>query len=134
MPVHITRPAVGANDLEVLTEHMRQRGKGAYITTRNVPKRADELCDGGSVYWIIGGQIRARQTALKVERLKADDGRGYCHIYLDPEVIPVRPYPRRAHQGWRYLDPADAPPDLKDGDSGDLPADMAAELKELGLL
>ena len=139
MAVHLSRPAVGVTDLDHLIEIMKVRGRdrkagGAFITTRNVPKRADELCDGGSVYWIIGGQFRARQKVLRVERLEADDGRGYCHIYLDPKVVTVRPYPRRAHQGWRYLKPEDAPPDLKEGEDADLPPEMAAELRDLGLI
>ena len=139
MTINLSRPAVGITDLDHLIEVMRQRGQqdggmGAYMTTRNVPKRVEELCNGGSIYWIIGGQFRARQQVLKLERLEADDGRGYCNIYLDPEVIPTRPYPRRAHQGWRYLEPKDAPPDLKAGEGADLPEEMAAELRELGLL
>ena len=134
MTVHLSRPCVGVSDLDELIEEMARRGKGAYITTRNVPRRADELTDGGSVYWIIGGQFRARQAVLRVERLEDKAGRGYCHIYLEPTVIPTVPYPRRAHQGWRYLDPAAAPPDLKKGDAADLPPEMVAELKELGLI
>ncbi len=134
MTVHISRPAVGVRDLDHLKEVMAARSPGIYITTRNVPKRTEELLDGGSVYWIIGGQFRARQRALKVERLEDDNGRGYCNIYLDAEVVVTQPYPRRAHQGWRYLDPADAPPDLKEGDTADLPPEMAAELKDLGLI
>ncbi|MFN3233715.1 MAG: DUF1489 family protein [Alphaproteobacteria bacterium] len=138
MTVHISRPAVGVSDLDHLKEVMavraQERQGGIYITTRNVPKRVEELLDGGSIYWIIGGQFRARQRALRVERLEDDNGRGYCNIYLDSEVVVTQPYPRRAHQGWRYLDPADAPPDLKEGDADDLPPDMAAELKDLGLL
>lgn len=139
MTVHLLRPAVGIEDVTHLVEVMRLRQDSGpppsvFITTRNTPKRASDLCDGGSVYWIIKGAIRARQAVLKVERIEGEDGRPFCRIYLAPEVFLTAPWPRRAHQGWRYLDVSDAPPDVKEGDSEDLPPEMQAELRELGLL
>jgi len=134
MTVHLSRPAVGITDLDHLKDVMAARAPRPAITTRNTPKRVDELTDGGSVYWIIGGQYRARQKVVKVETLEDDEGRNYCRITLDGTVVPTMPYPRRAHQGWRYLDPAAAPPDLKEGETADMPPELLAELKELGLI
>ena len=139
MTVHLLRPAVGIEDLDHFHEVIEARKEPGdppftYITTRNTPRRAEELCDGGSVYWIIKGQIRARARVLQVEKLEDDNGRSYCNIYLEAKLVLTEPHPRRAHQGWRYLTTADAPADLKEGDAGDMPADMAMELKELGLI
>jgi hypothetical protein len=139
MTVHLSRPAVGIQSLDHFHEVLAQRAEPGdpdftYMHTRNTPKRADELCDGGSVYWIIKGQVCARQTILRVEKLEDDNGRSYCMIFLDAELVHTIPHPRRAHQGWRYLNVADAPADLPQGDEGDMSAEMAAELKELGLL
>jgi len=130
---------VGIKDAMHLMEVMRARQdpsapSSVYITTRNTPKRAAELRDGGSVYWIIKGAIRARQCVLDVERIEGEDGKPRCQIHLEPHVILTAPWPRRAHQGWRYLDVHDAPPDLKNGESSELPTEMQAELRELGLL
>ncbi len=132
--VHLLRPAVGVSDLDHLRQVMQARGDGRCIHTRNIPKRADELLAGGSVYWIITRKILARQLLTSIERLEDDSGRAFCRIYLDGTVVPVQPWPRRPHQGWRYLKPEDAPPDLTDGDTGDMPPEMIAELRELGLL
>jgi hypothetical protein len=134
MTVHLLRPAVGARDLDHLRQLMIERGDGRCIHTRNIPKRVDELLAGGSVYWIIAHRIQARQLLTSLVRDEDDDGRPYCRIYLDGEVVPVQPWPRRPHQGWRYLKPEDAPPDLRGGDAGDMPPEMVAELRELGLL
>ena len=139
MTIHLLRPAVGIEDVTHLIEVMRLRRDpgpppSVFITTRNTPKRGEDLRDGGSVYWIIKGAIRARQAVLEVERVEADDSKPFCRIYLDPEVVLTAPWPRRAHQGWRYLDVADAPPDIKEGGGDELPPEMRAELRELGLL
>lgn len=134
MTVHLLRPAVGVTDLDHLRQVMKSRGDERSIHTRNIPKRADELLDGGSVYWIISRKILARQRLTGFERLEDEAGKAYCRLYLDGEVVPVQPWPRRPHQGWRYLKPEDAPPDLREGDSGDMPPEMIAELRELGLL
>ena len=139
MSVHLLRPAVGIEDIDHFHEVIEARKQpgdppSTYITTRNVPRRADELCDGGSVYWIIKGQIRARARVLRVERLEDDNGRAYCNIYLEAKLVLVEPHPRRAHQGWRYLKPEDAPPDLDAASAGDLSPEMASDLKDLGLL
>ena len=139
MTLHLLRPAVGIESTDHLVEVFRKRAKpgpppGVFITTRNVPRRQDELADRGSVYWIIKGQIRARSPIQRVEELENDKGKRYCHIWLEPQPILTVPQPRRPMQGWRYLKPEDAPADLPRGEDGEMPAEMAAELKELGLI
>ena len=139
MTVHLSRPAVGIKSLEHFHEVIDMRAAQGepgvtHIFTRHAPKRAEELCDGGSVYWIIKGQFVARQRVLKVEKLEDDDGKSFCRIHLEADLVHTVPQPRRAHQGWRYLKIEDAPADLPRGGDGDMSPEMAAELKELGLL
>ena len=81
-------------------------------TTRMVLKRADDLIDGGSLYWVIRGQIMCRERILAVTPFVDKDGVGRCYIALDCNPVLVEPRPYRAFQGWRYLDPKDAPRDL----------------------
>jgi hypothetical protein len=101
-----------------------------------VPKRMDELLDGGSLFWVIKGQVRARERLLDVREIVDGEGRRACVLELDPEVIRVQPRNHRPFQGWRYLQPEKAPPDLADAPEGveEMPDWMVAELKELGLL
>jgi hypothetical protein len=101
------------------------------------PKRRVELCAGGSIYWVMKGKIQARQRILDFAEGTKEDGKPCCLIILDGLLVPVRPVPRRAFQGWRYLDGEDAPPDLGSGsgsDLQDLPPAMRRELAELCLI
>ena len=102
------------------------------VVTRFRPKRADELV-GGSIYWIIKHRIAARQIIIGFAD-REEDRRTI--IRLDPLLVPVRALPRRAHQGWRYLEPADAPLDLDGDDSGlaDLPSALSIRLAALALI
>jgi len=111
------------------------RTKALFHDTRNFPRRADEILDGGSIYWIIKGHVRVRQRIVGLER-REDEERGWvCRIMLDPDLIPTEIQPRRPHQGWRYLEADSAPPDVRHTTSTDDPApEMMAELRELGLL
>jgi hypothetical protein len=104
--------------------------------TRNVPKREDELTDGGSIYWVLRTHVRVRQRILAITRETDDEGRGYCLIRLDPELVLVEPRHHKAFQGWRYLRPEDAPPDLGSNttDVEEMPSEMADELRALGLI
>ena len=104
----------------------------AEVTTRNRPTRHAELI-GGSLYWIIKHRLVARQEIIGFEQ--AEDGRRWI-IRLDARLIPVRPHPRRAHQGWRYLAAGDAPPDFdaSEGDLADLPQSVRDELAALALI
>ena len=100
-----------------------------------VPRRAKEILDGGSLYWVINGMITVRQRIVAIEPFVDDDGVKRCRLELNPELVPVRPVPRRPFQGWRYLKDEDAPPDMDiaDGEE-DLPEDMRRDLGSLGLL
>lgn len=107
-----------------------------FHTTRMVPKRVEEIVGGGSLYWVIKGQIAARQRLTDIRPFKDTDGIGRCHLVLEPVVVPVTPRPFRPFQGWRYLLEADAPRDLSEGgtDLGEMPEALRRELAVLGLL
>jgi hypothetical protein len=132
--LHISKVAVGCASLEALRERQRARlSEGVVpITTRFRPKRAEELV-GGSIYWIVKHRISVRQTILGFAEREADRR---IVIRLDPELVPVRTLPRRAHQGWRYLAASDAPPDLLGGGDGvaELPPQLAEQLALLALI
>jgi hypothetical protein len=104
--------------------------------TRMVPKRAEELTDGGSLYWVIRGEILCRQRLLDVRPFVDREGVGRCHLVLEPKLVLVEPRPFRAFQGWRYLEPKDAPRDLDRAAPGvrNMPEGLRRELRELGLL
>jgi len=129
MPLNLTKIAFGCPSLAVLEQRLAARGVEARLTTRYRPKRATEIA-GGSLYWIIAHRIVARSPILRFD--DAPDGR--TDIVIAGQAIPVMARPRRAHQGWRYLDPADAPPDASDGDAGALPPELRDELSALGLV
>ena len=136
--LHLTKVAAGCRDIETLAArqaHWWGEGKaGAH--TRFMPKRAEELI-GGSIFWIIAHQLVARQTILSIEMATTPWGEK-CAIALAPGPVLVQPRPLRAHQGWRYLEAADAPPDLASGDAGEgidaLPAGRVRELQSRWLL
>ena len=120
--------------VETLKRRMEGRVRDGVvpIVTRYRPKRADELV-GGSLYWIVRQRIAARQTILGFD-IRASDRRTI--IRLDPELVPVRALAKRGHQGWRYLEAADVPPDLAEGgdDISQLPPDLAGKLTVLALI
>ncbi len=102
--------------------------------TRHRPKRAAELLDGGSLYWVIKGFICARQRLIEFRPL-VRDGIAQCGLVYDPELVPVALRPHRAFQGWRYLDEKDAPPDqARRGNDSALPEELKRALSALGLL
>ncbi len=143
MALHLLKLAVGAAtvaDIEAhVAERLARRGgempRGAVHTTRMVPKRAGEILDGGSLYWVVRGQIAARQIVLAVRPFTDADGTGRCDLVLDPTVVAVAPRPCRAFQGWRYLAPGSAPADLSSLVGGiDLPEALRRDLAELCLI
>jgi hypothetical protein len=102
-----------------------------------VPKRMDEIVGGGSLYWVIKGQLCARQRLVAIRPFTDEGGIGRCHLVLEPTVVPVQPRPCRPFQGWRYLKAEDAPRDLSRDAAGDLaamPEELRRELAQLGLL
>lgn len=132
MSLHLSKVAVGCASYEALRQRIASRaGDGIVaITTRFRPKRADELV-GGSIYWIVKHRIIARQTILGF----ADGEDRRTLIRLDASLVPVRAYPKRAHQGWRYLEEADAPTGENDGSGlSELPPRMYAKLAALALV
>jgi hypothetical protein len=134
MPLHMIKLCVGAETVEDLLDWRAASSRpGAPWTlhTRQTPKRAAEMIDGGSVYRVFKGVILCRQRILDIETL-GEGVNARCHVTLDNEVVRVAPTPRRAFQGWRYLEAKDAPPDLTASADGDIPADLARELRELG--
>jgi len=131
MPLHMTKIAFGAGSVGALRDWLESHAAAgeARLTTRYLPKRVHEMT-GGSLYWILGGAFAGRSPLLGF----GDRPDGKVWIRLEPRLIPVAAVPRRAHQGWRYLEEADAPADGAAGDAEALPPDMAAELGRLGLL
>jgi hypothetical protein len=132
--LNISKVAVGCASLDALKRRQQARVSEGVVplVTRFRPKRADELI-GGSVYWIVKHRITARQTILGFGDREEDRK---TVIRLDPELVPVRALPKRAHQGWRYLAGTDAPLDLAGDDDGlaALPAVLAARLAGLALI
>ena len=146
MPLHLIKLCVGCDSIEDLaswqTERLRARRRAGekkprlFHRTFQTPKRAAELIDGGSLYWVIKGNVQCRQLITEIRPFTDDEGIGRCHLILDPEVVRTDWQPRRAFQGWRYLKPADAPPDLGKGKAGliEMPPKLRRELADLGLL
>jgi len=131
--LHMLKLCVGVYTLAEMSEWQRRRKPLAHWT-RNWPKRAKEISAGGSIYWVIKGQIRVRQRILGFEQREDEEG-VWCSIMLGRRLVRVRPRAHRAFQGWRYLEPKDAPPDLVKGQVADeLPEKLASELRALGLL
>ena len=143
--LNIIKLAVGIEDIDHLSavqerklaDEKAKRGKKARLwhRTRHAPRRAEELLDGGSMYWVIKGRVAARQRLIGFEKETDEEGRKFCFIQLDPELVPTASRRHRAFQGWRYLNADDAPPDQPKRQSEEnFPPEMAAELRELGLL
>ena len=134
MPLHLTKVAFGAASVEHLAERLRARGEAGpvFLTTRYLPKRNVEVAGQGSLYWIIKHQLVARSAILEFG--EADGGR--VAIHLEPTLVLVHARPKRAHQGWRYLEHADAPADLRGDASGvaELPPALMGKLAELALI
>ena len=133
MALHMIKLCVGAATVEDLLEWRRIHDpNGAWIMrTRQTPKRAAELVDGGSLFRVFKGVILCRQSILAVDTV-GQGALARCEVTLDPEPVRVAPTPRRAFQGWRYLDPKDAPPDLPHDSDGDSPTELARQLREAG--
>ena len=134
MPLHMIKLVVGAASLEDLLDWRARSGQDGQpwvLRTRMTPKRAAELIDGGSIYRVFKGVILCRQRILAVSTV-GEGVTARCEIALDETLVRVAPTPRRAFQGWRYLDPKDAPPDLDAEAFGDIPEDLARRLREAG--
>ncbi len=138
MALNMIKLCVGAEDIEDQRawqdRRLAQEGE-VYHVTRMFPRRAGELLDGGSLYWVIKGVIQVRQRFTDIVPITDAEGIRRCKLVFDPELVATRPQPRRAFQGWRYFLHEDVPPDLAKGAESDgLPPKMRADLVELGLI
>ncbi|MGE3246528.1 MAG: DUF1489 family protein [Beijerinckiaceae bacterium] len=146
MALHLLKLAVGVESVADLETRIKARLKARRAAgekrpqpvhrTRMVPRRQEELLDGGSLYWVVRGQIAARQEIRGIEPFTDEDGVGRCFIVLDKKVTPVAARRMRPFQGWRYLTAADAPADIAagHGESAAMPEELRRELRTLGLL
>ena len=147
MPLHLIKLCVGCDSIEDLAawqaERLKARRKAGekkpqlFHRTFQTPKRRADLLAGGSLYWVIKGLMQVRQPLIDIAEGTKDDGTPCCLLILKNELVPVRPVPRRAFQGWRYLDAEEAPPDLaRTSASGiiAMPPKLRKQLAELGLL
>ena len=146
MTLHLIKLAVGCDSVKELKSWVAERMQAAkkkglplhhVHVTRMVPKRVDELLSGGSLYWVIRGEIAAREKIIAIEPFRDRDGIGRCRLVMQPKVIAVLPRPMRAFQGWRYFREDAAPPDLGKATAASvaaMPEPLRRELRDLGLL
>ena len=145
LTVHLLRMAVGIDSIShlktVQKDRMGDHDEGLLHTyTRNIPRRKDELLDGGSIYWVVKRYIRVRQAILGVEQGTNAKGRNFCALQLSPDLVMLDPRRQKAFQGWRYLRLEDAPVDIDvqsgniTAETSDMPMEMVDELRDLGLL
>lgn len=139
--LHIAKLCVGITDIADLRRHQAARlarGEALRHLTRSFPRRAAEVTDGGSIYWVIAGAMAVRQRIIDIEEAAYDDGSKCAALVFDAQLVPLAARPTKPFQGWRYLAPAAAPPDLLAGHeaqgSDALPAGLRRELEALGLL
>ena len=139
--INLIKLSVGTESVETLADW--QSGAQAQgpdglprHITRMWPKRQDELLAGGSIYWVIKGLVQCRQRIVRLDEVIGADGLRRCAIVLDPNVQRTQSATKRPFQGWRYLQPADAPPDLRSAKPQDdaLPEDLNRALAEIGVL
>ncbi|MEM0921831.1 MAG: DUF1489 domain-containing protein [Pseudomonadota bacterium] len=143
--LHLIKLGVGSESIERLTEWQSgrsalRRAQGLDPRPRHVtrmwPRRGAELLEGGSIYWVVSGTVLVRQRIEALEEVIGEDGIRRCAIVLNPDLIRVAPRPKKPFQGWRYLTPADAPPDLtgKAEEEADLPPSLRDELTAFGII
>ncbi len=138
--LHLIKLSVGTDDVDDLAAwQATPRAQSADGLPRHItrmwPKRADELLDGGSIYWVIKGVIACRQPIARLDEYIGGDGIRRCAVTCHPGLIRVEPTRKKAFQGWRYLAPTDAPGDLGTQRTGEdpLPPSLSAALAELGV-
>ncbi len=138
--VNIVKLCVGEESVEshiawIAGQKARHPGWQSCHVTRMWPRREAEVLNGGSLYWVIRGLVLCRQRLIGLEARQGADGIERCALLMDDEVIRTEPVPRRAFQGWRYLEAADSPRDLPTERRGDdsLPEPLALALAEIGL-
>ncbi len=139
--IHLVKLCVGAEKVEDLLDWQESpRAKGPDGLPRHVtrmwPKRADQILNGGSLFWVFKGLVLCRQPIVRLDSVDRGDGINRCGIVLDPNVVRVAATPKRPFQGWRYLQPGDAPRDLPKGRASQepLPQQLENALAEIGVL
>ncbi|MEM9577473.1 MAG: DUF1489 domain-containing protein [Pseudomonadota bacterium] len=139
--VHLVKLSVGTETVDDLAAWQATKRAQASDglprhVTRMWPRREAEVLNGGSIYWVIKGVIQCRQRIDRLNEYIGQDGIRRCAIVLDPEIIRTQSSLKRPFQGWRYLDVADAPPDLPKGRSSEepLPVELNRALAEIGVL
>jgi hypothetical protein len=139
--LHMTKLCVGISDvgdLRRLQQARAARGEPLRHLTRSFPRRAQEILDGGSLYWVIAGATVVRQRIIDIQEAAYDDGSKCAALFFDAELVPVAARPTKPFQGWRYLAAAAAPPDLAAAAAAEgseaLPPALRRELETLGLL
>jgi hypothetical protein len=147
MPLHLIKLCVGCESIEDLAswqaERLKQRRKAGekrpqlFHRTFQMPKRREDLLAGGSLYWVIKGLVQVRQPLADITEGTREDGTPCCLLVFKNELVAVRPVPRRAFQGWRYLTEDEAPEDLGQlpaSGIADMPAKLRKDLADLGLI
>lgn len=142
--MHMIKLCVGVATLQELESYREERahwwgadyGEDVHVhRTRTMPKRRGEIEGQGSIYWVISGVVRCRQPILRLAEAIDEQGLACCDIIMAPDMVRVTPRPKSPFQGWRYLDPKDAPADLAAAgfsEEGDVA--LAEELARLGLI
>lgn len=136
MALHLLKLCVGAERVEDLAHRQSTHWHGPpRHVTRMWPRREAEVLAGGSIYWVFKGLVLARQRITGLEAVRGGDQIERCALILDPLIVRTEAQPRRAFQGWRYLEAKDAPADLPEGREREepLPPDLARALAEMGL-
>ena len=140
--IHMIKLCVGVSSIEELESYRDERahwwdadyGEDVHVhRTRMMPKRAAEMEGKASIYWVISGQVVCRQPILRLAKYTNDEGIDYCDIIMAPDLVRTVPYPKRPFQGWRYLRPEDATPDMGANENAESLA-LAADLAKLGLI
>lgn len=140
--IHMVKLCVGVSSLEELESYRDERahwwgadyGEEVHVhRTRMMPRRATEMEGVSSIYWVIAGTIVCRQPILRLAEYADPKGKTYCDIIMSRDMIRTLPYPKRPFQGWRYLRPEDAPPDIGANENAESLA-LAADLAKLGLI
>ena len=139
--LHLMKLAVGVRDIAHLAELQAARAKilpPLRHRTRSFPRRAEEILQGGSMYWVIAGAMVVRQPIVDIIEDRRDDGSACTGIVLEPRLVPVAGRLMKPFQGWRYLVASDAPDDIAGSKTlrgaQSLPPELARALRELCLL
>lgn len=133
--LHLAKLAVGVQGLAHLAEVQARRDPLRHLT-RNLPRRRDEILEGGSLYWVVTGAMAVRQRVLDIAETTYEDGSRGCALVLDRTLVPVLARPMKPFQGWRYLEAEAAPPDVPavGPEVGGLPEPLLRQLRELCLI